>query len=71
MVGLVSEELKTELCKYLGELTYLYENTYDWIEKDKIGNKINAVNELLDINDVKESWFKLVAKEVSKELKFK
>lgn len=71
MVGLVSEELKTELCSYLGELTYLYENTYDWIEKDKIGNKINAVNELLDINDIKESWFKLVAKEVSKELKFK
>lgn len=71
MVGIVNEELKNNLCVYLGELTYLYENTFDWIEKDKIGDKINAVNELLEIKESKENWFQKVAKEVSKELKLK
>lgn len=46
----MNEILKNELCQYLGKLMYQHENEFDWILKDKIAEKINAVNKLLDID---------------------
>lgn len=53
----ISDILKNELCTYLGELTYQYENEFDWETKDLIGVKINAVNVLLGIDDREKTWF--------------
>lgn len=46
----MNENLKNELCQYLGQLLYEHENESDWILKDKIAEKINAANKLLDID---------------------
>lgn len=55
-------ELKDLLCEYLGELMHDNENTFDWIKKDELVNKINAVNVLLGIKEVKESTMSKVIK---------
>lgn len=46
----MNEILKNELCQYLGQLIYEHENEFDLILKDKIAEKMNAVNKLLDID---------------------
>lgn len=49
-------ELQNLLAEYLGELLHKEENTFDWIEKDKVTRKINAINELLDIGVQKKTF---------------
>lgn len=44
----MDEKLKTLLLEYLGELMYDHQNTFDWIGKDSISEKIKAVNVLLE-----------------------
>jgi hypothetical protein len=56
----MNEELKNLLCVYLGELLFKFENEYDWINRDGISEKINAVNVLLGIADRKQNFGQLV-----------
>jgi hypothetical protein len=56
----MEEELQNLLAEYLGELMYLDENTFDWIEKEKITEKINAVNVLLGIGEKRKSFLDAV-----------
>jgi hypothetical protein len=49
-------ELQNLLAEYLGELLHKEENTFDWIEKDAVIRKINAVYELLDIGVQKKTF---------------
>jgi hypothetical protein len=56
----MKEELQNLLAEYLGELMYRDENTFDWIEKEKIIEKINAVNVLLEIGEKRKSFLEAV-----------
>jgi hypothetical protein len=47
----MNEELKSLLCVYLGDLLFKIENEYDWIEREGVIEKINAVNVLLGIGE--------------------
>jgi len=60
----MNEVLKNELCQYLGQLMYEHENEFDWILKDKIAEKINAVNKLLDIDKHEKTWYEKVAQKL-------
>lgn len=64
----MSEILKNELCQYLGQLMYEHETEFDWIIKDKIAEKINAVNKLLDIDKHEKTWYEKLAKELKQKL---
>lgn len=64
----MNEILKNELCLYLGELKHKHENEFDWILKDKIAEKINAVNKLLDIDCPEKTWYEKLAKELKQKL---
>jgi len=64
----MNEILKNELCQYLGQLMYEHENEFDWILKDKIAEKINAVNKLLDIDKHEKTWYEKLAKELKQKL---
>lgn len=61
----MNEILQSELSQYLGELLHQSENTFDWIEKDSITKKINAVYTLLDIDIHKKTWFEQVAEHLN------
>lgn len=57
----MKKELENNLLEYLGELMHQSENEFDWIEKDKIVRKINAVNTLLGIpGEIKSTMQKVV-----------
>ena len=60
----MNETLKNELCEYLGQLMHEKENEFDWIKKDKIIEKINAVNKLLDIDNYEETWYEKIAQKL-------
>ena len=60
----MNEILKTELCQYLGQLMYEHENEFDWILKDKVAEKINAINKLLDIDKHEKTWYEKVAQKL-------
>ena len=60
----MTDILKDELCLYLGQLMYHHQNECDWILKDKICEKINAVNTLLDIDAHEKTWYEKLAKEL-------
>jgi hypothetical protein len=62
----MNDNLKNELCLYLGTLLHKENNTFDWMEKDVITKKINAVNTLLDINEHKQTWYQKVAQNLKK-----
>lgn len=62
----MSKELQLLLAEYLGELMHQSDNTFDWIEKDAITRKINAVNVLLDINEQKKTFMDAI-KEIAKD----
>lgn len=62
----MSKELQLLLAEYLGELMHQSDNTFDWIEKDKITMKINAVNELLEIGEQKKTFMDAI-KEIAKD----
>lgn len=62
----MNKELESALSVYLGELMYMDENTFDWIEKDKIIRKINAVYELLDIAEKKPTFMDTIKEVVTK-----
>ena len=57
----MNENLKNQLCEYLGQLMYQHENEFDWVSKDSIAEKINAVNKLLDIDKHEKSWYEKIA----------
>ena len=57
----MKEELKDMLLVYLGELMHQKENTHDWIEKDKVINKINACNLLLGFESKDKTWVHILA----------
>ena len=63
------EHLKSELAYYLGQLMHQHENEFDWIEKDKISEKMNAVYTLLNINKHEKTWYQKLARELKVELK--
>lgn len=65
----MNQELKNELCNYLGELMAESEQTFDWIEKDRITEKINAVNLLLGFTDRKETWMEKLKKIITHPIK--
>jgi hypothetical protein len=56
----MKQELQNLLAEYLGELMHKKENTFDWIEKDKVIAKINAVNELLDIGEHQTTFMEAI-----------
>jgi DNA repair exonuclease SbcCD ATPase subunit len=58
----MNEILKNDLCKYLGQLMHEHENEFDWILKDKLAEKINAVNKLLDIDKHEKTWYEKLTK---------
>lgn len=58
----MEQSLTDALSEYLGELMHKQENTFDWIEKEVITRKINAVYVLLDIDKREESWLEKVRK---------
>jgi DNA repair exonuclease SbcCD ATPase subunit len=60
----MNEILKNELCQYLGQLMYEHENEFDWILKDKLAEKINAVNKLLDIDKHEKTWYEKIAQKL-------
>ena len=60
----MTDTLKEELCLYLGQLMYYHQNEGDWILKDKLAEKINAVNKLLDIDSKEQTWHEKLAKEL-------
>ena len=64
----MNEILKNELCQYLGQLMYEHENEFDWILKDKLAEKINAANKLLDIDKHEKTWYEKIAKEIREDL---
>jgi hypothetical protein len=45
----MNKELESLLSTYLGELLYKLDTTFDWIERGKVTERINAVNVLLGI----------------------
>ena len=53
-------ELQNLLAEYLGELMHKKEGTFDWIEKDRIITKINAINELLDIGEHQTTFLEAI-----------
>ena len=53
--------LKDALCDYLGQLMAERDATFDWIEKDGLIQKINAVNLILGFEHKEETWFEKVA----------
>jgi hypothetical protein len=52
---------------YLGDLLYKRDNTHDWIEREKVIRKLNAVYTLLDI-DKNEQTFSDFAKQIIREV---
>ena len=62
----MNETLKQKLYQYLGQLMYYHEKEGDWILKDKIGEKINAVNKLVGIDGKEQTWYEKLAKELKK-----
>lgn len=57
----MNETLKNELCQYLGELIYQNENEFDWFLKNKIREKIKAVDKILDIEKQEKTCFEELA----------
>ncbi len=53
----MKKELSDMLLEYLGQLMCDLDAEFDWIEKDAIKRKINAVHELVGIEERKKSWF--------------
>lgn len=43
---------------------YEHENEFDWILKDKIAEKINAANKLLDIDKHEKTWYEKIAQKL-------
>ena len=62
----MKKELQLLLAEYLGELMHQRDNTFDWIEKDKIIIKINAAHELLEISEKKKTFMDAI-KEIAKD----
>lgn len=52
----MEKKLTDSLSEYLGELMHKQENTFDWIEKERITRELNAVRLLLGIDYQEESW---------------
>lgn len=61
----MKEELKDMLLVFLGELMYEKDNTHDWIEKNKVINKINACNLLLGFDATNKTWIQQLAEELN------
>lgn len=52
----MNEILRNELCTYLGELKQEYETTHDWIEKEELGSKINAIEFILNVRKTHKTF---------------
>lgn len=50
-------KLEDLLATYLGELMHQADSEHDWIMKDKIINRINAVHLLLGIPGTVKTWY--------------
>lgn len=61
----MSNELHDSLCEYLGGLLHKLDNTFDWIEKEKVIIKVNACYVLLGI-EKKEITFMEAAQQAMK-----
>lgn len=57
--------LRNQLCEYLGELMYEHEHCHDWIKKESLSEKINAVNLLIGF-DSNRKTFSTQVKEILK-----
>lgn len=62
----MNDVLKSELCSYLGELMHKRESSFDWIEREILASKINAINVLLDIDSKIEPWHKDIIGKINK-----
>lgn len=70
----MTKELENLLATYLGELLHRKENCYDWIEREAIIRKINAIYTLLDIKGHEKTFVDGVEKlfiDVCRESKIK
>lgn len=61
----MKKELIDELAYYLGELMYQRDLEHDWIKKDAIIEKINAINILLGIDRKEKTWFQKVSENIN------
>lgn len=62
----MNKTLKNELCNYLGELMNDHEHEFDWILKDEIIEKINAVNLILGFDNKIKTWYEKVSEALNK-----
>jgi len=53
----MTDKLRDDLAKYLGELMYERDLEHDWIKKDSIIKKINAIDVLLGIDSKEKTWY--------------
>jgi hypothetical protein len=60
----MNKDLELLLAEHLGELIYQRDNTYNWIEKDRILRKINAINELLEIGEKQPTYLDAIKQTV-------
>ena len=63
----MNSELQSLLYTHLGELMHQQENEFDWIEKNRITEKTNAVYTLLEIDKKEESTMRRIIKEIRKQ----
>jgi len=61
----MTNTLRNQLCEYLGELMYEHEHCHDWMRKDSLSEKINAVNLLIGFKSNRKTYITQV-KEIIK-----
>lgn len=61
----MNNSLRDNLLEYLGELMYLSDTEFDWIKKDELNKKINAVNILIGFDTHRETFFDKFKKTVN------
>jgi hypothetical protein len=57
---MMKKELHDLLCEYLGELMHKDETTFEWLERERVIEKINAVNVLLEIGEKRKTFLEAV-----------
>lgn len=56
----MNQQLEDLLAVYLGELLYKKDNCFDWIEVEKLKEKINAVYVLLGVEKKEKSFMEAI-----------
>ena len=60
----MNKVLQDELCNYLGFLMNRHASANDWVEKNEVAKKMNAIYVLLDIDKHEDSWYEEIQKNI-------